>query len=111
MSTNPTTPIPQSSRPTAAAAGSDTPAPEPAQAPAAAPSSPAGRVQPPRRTGPAPVSIVVGLVGLLVALGAGFSASTDLDPDWASIIPLAVVAVGLVIVVLGLAGLRSQRRS
>lgn len=61
------------------------------------------------KTGPAPMTSVVGLLGLLTAIAVLVSQATDLDIPWGVVGPVAVVGAGVLLVVLGLAGLRGQR--
>jgi len=61
------------------------------------------------RSGPAPTTTVVGLLGLLVAVAVVISRATDLDIRWDVVGPVAVVGAGVLLVVLGVAGLRGQR--
>ena len=61
------------------------------------------------RTGPAPVTSVIGLLGLLTAIAVLVSQATDLDIPWGVVGPVVVVGAGVLLVVLGLAGLRGQR--
>jgi len=61
------------------------------------------------KSGPAPVTSVVGLLGLLTAIAVLVSQATDLDIPWGVVGPVAVVGAGVLLVVLGLAGLRGQR--
>ncbi len=74
------------------------PAPVPAPQPA------------PVETSPAPFPIIVGLVGLVVAITAIVSRAADLTIDWGRAGPITVVGAGLVLVALGLVGMRGQRR-
>ncbi|KRE43872.1 hypothetical protein [Knoellia sp. Soil729] len=61
------------------------------------------------RTGPAPVTSLIGLLGLLTAIAVLVSQATDLDIPWGVVGPVVVVGAGVLLVVLGLAGLRGQR--
>ncbi|KGN39984.1 hypothetical protein [Knoellia aerolata] len=61
------------------------------------------------RSGPAPTTSVVGLLGLLTTIAVLVSQATDLDIPWGVVGPVAVVGAGVLLVVLGLAGLRGQR--
>ncbi|HYN30615.1 MAG TPA: hypothetical protein VES95_12235 [Dermatophilaceae bacterium] len=61
--------------------------------------------------GPAPLTVFSGLVGLLVALGAFLVATLTVDVDWGRLGPGLVIGVGAVIVLLGLLGIRADRRS
>lgn len=60
-------------------------------------------------TGPAPAPIVIGLIGLLTLAGCAIWALTDWTVNWSLAAPAAVVGVGLVIIGLGVAGLRRPR--
>lgn len=61
------------------------------------------------KSGPAPTTSVFGLLGLLTAIAVLLSQATDLDIPWGVVGPVAVVGAGVLLVVLGLAGLRGQR--
>ncbi|MEO7267755.1 MAG: hypothetical protein ABIW49_00915 [Knoellia sp.] len=61
------------------------------------------------KSSPAPTTSVFGLLGLLTAIAVLVSKSTDLDIPWGVVGPVAVVGAGVLLVVLGLAGLRGQR--
>lgn len=61
------------------------------------------------KSGPAPTTSVIGLLGLLTAIAVLISQATDLDIPWGVVGPVAVVGAGVLLVVLGLAGLRGQR--
>ncbi|MFC7491414.1 MULTISPECIES: hypothetical protein [unclassified Knoellia] len=61
------------------------------------------------KSGPAPTTSVFGLLGLLGAIAVLVSQATDLDIPWGVVGPVAVVGAGVLLVVLGLAGLRGQR--
>ncbi|HPB72767.1 MAG TPA: hypothetical protein PLX71_07305 [Phycicoccus sp.] len=81
----------------------------PAVAPtiAAAPASPA---EPRWIGGPAPVPIVIGLLGLVAALVAILAVTTTLHPNWAVIGPVSVIGVGALVIALGLLGMRRDTR-
>ena len=66
-------------------------------------------VIPEYKSGPAPMTSVVGLLGLLTVLAVLLAQATDLDIPWGVVGPVAVVGSGVLLVVLGLAGLRGQR--
>ena len=96
------------------------PKPGPASAPApASPSAPSyassyaaqapQTAVPEYKSGPAPTTSVLGLLGLLTAIAVILSQATDLDIPWGVVGPVAVVGAGVLLVVLGLAGLRGQR--
>lgn len=59
--------------------------------------------------GPAPTPVIIGLIGLLTLVGTGVWSLTDWGVNWALAAPVAVVVVGLVIIVLGVSGLRRPR--
>lgn len=61
------------------------------------------------KSGPAPTTSVVGLLGLLTVIAVLVAQATDLDIPWGVVGPVAVVGAGVLLVVLGLAGLRGQR--
>ena len=61
--------------------------------------------------GPAPFAIVLGLLGLLTAGAVLLTELTDVTFPWADLGPWTVVAAGLVVVIVGVIGLRSSRRS
>jgi hypothetical protein len=91
---------------------------EPSPAPAPAPASPYAATPanqslqtatPEYKSSPAPTTSVFGLLGLLTAIAVLVSKSTDLDIPWGVVGPVAVVGAGVLLVVLGLAGLRGQR--
>lgn len=62
-------------------------------------------------SGPAPFAIVLGLLGLLVAGAVLVTELTDVTFPWADLGPWTVVAAGLVVVLVGVIGLRSSRRA
>ncbi|GAA4111169.1 hypothetical protein GCM10022415_05220 [Knoellia locipacati] len=66
-------------------------------------------VVPEYKSGPAPMTSVVGLLGLLTVIAVLLAQATDLDIPWGVVGPVAVVGSGVLLVVLGLAGLRGQR--
>ena len=70
---------------------------------------PAPSAMPEYKSSPAPTTSVFGLLGLLTAIAVLVSKSTDLDIPWGVVGPVAVVGAGVLLVVLGLAGLRGQR--
>jgi len=89
------------------AAGPETPAPVYAAPVAAAPSAP--RPAPAFIAGPAPFPIIVGLLGLAIAITAIVSREAHLTIDWGRAGPMTIVGAGLVLVALGLLGMRSRR--
>ena len=60
-------------------------------------------------SGPAPFPIVLGLLGLLTAIGVVIADLTDLTVPWTDLGPWTVVLAGVVILVVGAIGLRSSR--
>ena len=66
-------------------------------------------VAPEFRSGPAPTTTIVGLLGLLTTISILVTQATDLDIPWGVVGPVAVVGAGVLLVVLGLAGLRGQQ--
>jgi hypothetical protein len=60
-------------------------------------------------TGPAPFPIVLGLLGLLTAIGVVVADLADLTVPWTDLGPWTVVLAGVVILVVGAVGLRSSR--
>ncbi|MGL5817095.1 MAG: hypothetical protein ACRCYR_06010 [Phycicoccus sp.] len=78
---------------------------EPAGPAGAAPAVPA----PTYRTGPAPVALVVGLLGLVLAVSVLLTEVTDLGVPWDDVGPWSVVVAGAVILLVGTLGLRSSR--
>lgn len=62
-----------------------------------------------RRTGPAPVTVVIGLLCIAVAALAFTSEVTDLQIDWAAVGPVVVLGIGAVLILLGLLGMRRRR--
>ncbi|GGL35816.1 hypothetical protein H9L10_01855 [Phycicoccus endophyticus] len=98
---------------TAEAPTADEPVPE-ATGPvttAAAP-APAAAEQPPPlyRSGPAPFAVVLGLLGLVTAAWVLLAETTDLTVPWADLGPWTIVAAGVLIVLVGLLGIRGSRR-
>lgn len=87
------------------------PAPAPAQPYASQPTQAhvSQPVVPEFTSGPAPTTSVIGLLGLLTAIAVLVTQATDLDIPWGVVGPVAVVGAGVLLVVLGLAGLRGQR--
>ncbi|KGN37558.1 hypothetical protein [Knoellia subterranea] len=88
------------------------PSPAPAYAPPVASQYAAQATQPAVqefKSGPAPMTSVMGLLGLLTAIAVLLTQATDLDIHWGVVGPVTVVGAGVLLVVLGLAGLRGQR--
>ena len=61
------------------------------------------------RTGPAPFPILLGLVGLLVAVGVVVAESSDLFLPWTDLGPWSIVIAGVLVIIVGAIGLRSSR--
>ena len=99
------------SEPTAAgvAAWVTEPSPGPAGAPPEAAAAEAEPVQPTRPRGPHAPTVLLGLICLLLAALVVASQSADVTVDWALLGPGAIVGAGVVLVLLGLAGLLSRR--
>lgn len=85
------------------------PAPATHPAPAPYPAHSAHSAVPEYKSGPAPTTSVIGLLGLLTVIAVLVTQATDLDIPWGVVGPVAVVGAGVLLVVLGLAGLRGQR--
>lgn len=77
--------------------------------PAANASAPAPVPEPTYLTGPAPTAVIIGLIGLLTLVGTAVWALTDWAVNWAVAAPVGIVVLGLVIIVLGVSGLRRPR--
>ncbi|PRY60066.1 hypothetical protein BCF74_10810 [Knoellia remsis] len=84
------------------------PSPEPT-APVPPVAQPPAVAAPAYKSGPAPTTSVIGLLGLLTAIAVIVGQATDLDIRWGVVGPVAVVGAGVLLVVLGLAGLRGQQ--
>lgn len=67
-------------------------------------------VQVPHKTGPAPMAITLGTLGLVVAALTTLSFLTDLRIDWDVAGPVAIAATGLGILILGGLGMVLSRR-
>ncbi|MGL5852834.1 MAG: hypothetical protein ACRCZD_18805 [Phycicoccus sp.] len=61
------------------------------------------------RTGPAPVALVIGLLGLVLAVSVLLTEVTELGVPWDDVGPWSVVVAGAVILLVGTLGLRSSR--
>ncbi len=86
---------------------------DPVDTPAAAPVAAAGAWPPPARprpTGPYAPAIILGLVALAVAGIVLAQELGNLTVDWGNVGPLGFVAVGAVLVILGVVGLVSSNR-
>ena len=91
-------PAPSTTSPATATATATAPAPAPATPPA-----------PTYLAGPAPFPILLGLLGVLLAIGVVVGELTDLTLPWTDLGPWSVVAAGLVVLIVGAIGLRSSR--
>ncbi len=69
----------------------------------------AAPAEPTYLTGPAPFPVVLGLLGLLTAIGVVLADLTDVSFPFRDLGPWTVVLVGAVIIVVGALGLRSSR--
>lgn len=77
--------------------------------PAAPPAVPApGPV--PYRSGPAPMALFLGVAGVLLAVAVLVGEVADLTIPWSNLGPWVVVGSGLLVVLVGLLGLRANRR-
>jgi hypothetical protein len=107
-----TPPDPSTSVRVPAQAPSSTSAPTPSPVATATATAPAPASAPPAPTylaGPAPFPILLGLLGVLLAVGVVVGELTDLTLPWTDLGPWSVVAAGLVVLVVGAIGLRSSR--
>lgn len=59
-------------------------------------------------TGPAPTPVIIGLIGLLTLVFTAVWSLTEATVNWSVAAPAAIIGIGLVIVVLGLTGLRKR---
>ena len=59
-------------------------------------------------TGPAPTPVIIGLIGLLTLVFTAVWSLTEASVNWSVAAPAAIIGIGLVIVVLGLTGLRKR---
>lgn len=123
---DPTRPVPTGDEPGDTTGHTSGPATPPAPVSTAAPApsttspatatatatAPAPATPPPAPTylaGPAPFPILLGLLGVLLAVGVVVGEITDLTLPWTDLGPWSVVAAGLVVLVVGAIGLRSSR--
>lgn len=84
--------------------------PEPTTATATAePTTTATAPAPTYRQGPAPFGLFLGVVGLVLAGAVLLYELTDVSVPWADLGPWIVVAGGLLVVLMGLLGLRASR--
>lgn len=60
--------------------------------------------------GPAPFPVVLGILGLLLAGSVLVAETTEVSLPWSDLGPWSVVVGGLVVVLVGVLGLRSNRR-
>jgi hypothetical protein len=68
------------------------------------------RLEAPILRGPSPWTVVYGLIALAVAVVVFVTTATTTDIDWSTAGPATVVGFGVVLVLLGLLGMRSRRR-
>ena len=68
------------------------------------------RLEAPILRGPSPWTVVHGLIALAVAVVIFVTTATTADIDWGTAGPATVVGFGVVLVLLGLLGMRSRRR-
>ena len=92
---------------------SEPPVPDQAPAPveAAAYAAPSAYVRAPVLRGPSPWTVILGLVGLSVAVLVFLTTATSVRIDWTTAGPATVVGFGGVLVLLGLLGMLSRRRT
>lgn len=76
---------------------------------AAGPSAAGATPTPTYKAGPAPFALTLALLGLLTAAGVLVAELTDVDVAWDDLGPWTAVGLGVVIVVVGVIGLRSNR--
>lgn len=87
--------------------------PQPAAAVETDPATPAPAEQTVRyRSGPAPVTTVVGAFVLVVAVLAGLrlTVDPDLNWDWGAVVPISAAAFGLLLVLVGVLSLSRRAR-
>lgn len=78
------------------------PSPAPAGVPAPAPLA--------YRSGPAPMAVFLGVAGVLLAVAVLVGEVADVTIPWSGLGPWLVVGSGLLVVLVGLLGLRANRR-
>lgn len=61
------------------------------------------------RAGPAPFAVLLGILGLVTAGAVLLSELADVRVPWADLGPWTIVAGGVVVIILGVVGLRSNR--
>jgi len=83
--------------------------PEGAGAPPA-PAQPAGAAAPARPSGPNAAAILLGLVCLVVAVLVILRETAHLSVNWAALGPGAVIAAGVLLLVIGVVGLARRER-
>ncbi len=79
---------------------------------ATTPAPPAGPAPAPPvyRSGPAPLAVFLGAAGLLLAVAVLVGELADVAIPWSGLGPWMVVGSGLLVVLVGLLGLRANRR-
>lgn len=101
---------PASSSPAPAADHAANPAADPAVHSVADPRPGSSAEAEPRWiTGPAPTPVIIGIVGLLTLVSTAVWSLTDWAVNWAVAVPVGIIGLGVVIVGLGVAGLRRPR--
>jgi hypothetical protein len=86
------------------------PVPPPAQPPVADPVETPAYAKAPILRGPSPWTVVYGLIALAVAVLVFVTNATSARIDWGTAGPATVVGLGIVLVLLGLLGMRGRRR-
>lgn len=67
-------------------------------------------VPPVYRSGPAPLAVFLGVAGILLAVAVLVGEVADVTIPWSGLGPWMVVGSGLLVVLVGLLGLRANRR-
>ncbi len=75
----------------------------------AGPDTPAGPPAPRYRSGPAPFAVLLGILGLATAGAVLISELADVRVPWADLGPWTIVAGGVLVLLVGVVGLRSNR--